>query len=96
MQFRFVFGLVGVDGAQVLFGLHLVATFHGDVFEVGIYGEILAVAQDHHGVGSRQFGDAGHLAVEDGTGLGVLCRSDVDAVVGHGDFVGHHGRVFSV
>ena len=44
VQFGLVLGLVGVDCSQVLFGLHLVAAFHGDVFEVGIHREILTVA----------------------------------------------------
>ena len=87
MQFRFVLGLVGVHGANILLGFHLVAAFHCDVFEVGIHREILTVADDDHRVGAGQFGNAGHLAVEDGTGLCVFSGGDVDAVVGHGDLV---------
>ena len=34
-----------------------------------------------------QFGDAGHLAIKDGSSLGVFRCGDVDAVVGDGDFV---------
>lgn len=86
MQFGFVFSLAGVDRANVLFGLHLVASFYGDVFEVTIYCEIFTMADDDHGVGACQLGDAGHFAFENGTGLSTLCGGDVDAVVGHGDF----------
>ena len=96
MQFRFVFGFVGVDGAQVLFGLHLVAAFHGDVFEVGIHREILSMAQNHHCIGARQLGDTGHLSFEDGASVGTFCRGDIDTVIGHRDFVRYHRCMFSV
>ena len=87
MQLRFVFVLAGVDSAQVLLGLYLVAAFHRDVFEVGIHRELLAGTQDDYRVGARQLGDAGHLAVEDGTGLSAFCCGDVDAVFGNRNLV---------
>ena len=96
MQFGLALGLVRVDGADVLFGLHLVAAFHRDVFEVGIHREVLAVTDDDHRVGPRQFGDAGHLAIEDGAGFGAFGGGDVDAVVGHRDLARHRGGVFAV
>ena len=96
MQFRFVLGLVGVYRAEVLFRFHLVAAFHRCVFKVGINGEILAVADDDDGVGASQFGDTSHFALKDGTGLGTFGGDDVDAVVGHGNFVRHDGSVFAV
>ena len=87
MQFRFVLGLVGVHGANILLGFHLVAAFHCYVFEVGIHREILTMADDDHRVGASQFGDAGHFSNKDGSGLSVFSGGDIDAVVGHGDFV---------
>ena len=96
MQFGLALGLVGVDGTDVLFGLHLVAAFHRDVFEVGIHCEIFAVADDDHRVGTSQFGDAGHLAIKDGTCFGAFGGGDVNAVVGHRDLARHRGGVFAV
>ena len=87
MQFGLAFGLVGVYGANVLFGFHLVASFHGDVFEVGIHREVLAVPNDDYRVGACLLGDAGHFAVEDSSCFGAVGGGDVDAIVGHGDFV---------
>ena len=72
---------------EALLGLDLVAALHGDVLEVGINSEILAVTDDDDYVGASQFGDAGHYALKDGTRLCAFNRGDVDAVVGHGDFV---------
>ena len=91
----FVRRLVGVHRANVLLGLHLVAAFHRNVFEVGIHREILAVTDNDHCVGTCQFGDAGHLAVEDGSCLSVFSCGDVDAVVGHRDLVRDHRGVFA-
>ena len=96
MQFRFVLGLVGVYRSDVLFGFHLVAALHRDVFEVGIHRKILAVTEDDYRIGACQFGDAGHLAVEDGTSLSIFSCGDVDAIVGHGDFIGNDGCVLTV
>ena len=96
VQLRLVFSLAGVNLSDVLLGLHFVATFHRDVFEVGVDGKVLAMADDDDGVGAHQLGDAGHLAVEDSTGLGTLGGGDVDAIVGHGDSVGDHGGMFAV
>ena len=95
MQFRFVLGLVGVYRSDVLFGFHLVAALHCDVFEVGIHGKILAVTEDDHRIGACQFGNTGHFAFEDGTSLSVFSGGDVDAVVGHRDLVGNHRGVFA-
>ena len=96
MQFGLALGLVGVDSANVLLGLHLVAAFHHDVLEVGVHREVFAVADDDHRVGAGQLGDAGHLAVEDGTGFGAIRSGDVYAVVGHRDLARHRGGVFAV
>ena len=96
VQFRLAFGLVGVDGANVLLGFHLVAALDGDILKVGIDRKVFAMANDDHGVAARQFGDVGHLALKDGTGVGVLRGGNVDAVVGHGHFARHHRGVFAV
>ena len=87
VQLSLVFVYTGVHRPDVLLGLDLVAALHRNVFEVGINSEILAVTNDNNGVGAHQLGDAGHLAVEDSTGLGTLGGGDVDAVVGHRDLV---------
>ena len=90
MQFGLVLGLVGVDRSQVLFGLHLVAAFHGDVFEVGINGEVLAMSDDDDSVGTYQFGHAGNLTIKHSASLGPFGGGDIDAVVGYCDFAGYH------
>ena len=95
MQFRFVLSLVGMYRSNVLFGFHFVAALYRNIFKVGIYREILAVTEDDYRIGACQFGDAGHLAVEDGTSLSIFSCGDVDAVVGHRDFVGNHRGVFA-
>ena len=45
MQLSLVFGLAGVNLSDVLFGLHLVAAFHRDVFEVRVNSEVFTMAR---------------------------------------------------
>ena len=85
-----------MDDANVLLGFHLVAALDGDILKVGIDRKVFAMADDDHGVAARQFGDVGHLALKDGTGVGVLRGGNVDAVVGHGHFARYYRGVFAV
>ena len=95
MELRLVLGLIGVYCSDVLFGLYLVAAFYSDIFEVGLHGEILAMADDDDGIGTRQFDYTGHLTFEHSAGLGTFGGGNVDAVVGDGDLVGDHRSVLA-
>ena len=90
VQFSLVLGFVGVHCADVLLGLYLITAFHGDVFEVGINGEVLAMSDDDDSVGTYQFGHAGNLTIKHSASLGPFGGGDIDAVVGYCDFAGYH------
>ena len=54
------------------------------------------MTDDDYCIGSREFSDAGHLAIKDGTGLGVFGCGNVDAVIGHGNFIGNDRGMFAI
>ena len=76
---------VGIDAADGLAGGDAIADLDVDAAEVTVDGEVAAVADDDVVVVARQDEDARNGTRVDGSRIGALRGSDVDAIVGGAD-----------